>query len=90
MNHESGPVTLVEVDYPGGTFGVQSIAAGSSFRYRFHVLATSAMNIAFTDAGHHNHTVAGPELEQGQRGTLTISIEPDGTIRWESKLGPRR
>jgi len=82
VNQEAAPVSLVEVNYPGGTFGVQTIAAGASYRYRFHALSTDTLSIDFTDGAHKDHTVKGPELRFGQEGTLEIAIEPDSKVIW--------
>lgn len=85
-NRQSTPVSLVEVSYPGGSFGVQSIAPGASFRYRFHLLGTDQASIDFTDAAHHNHTVKGPQLDQGDSGNLHITIEPGNQVTWSPAL----
>lgn len=90
VNHESTPVSLVEVDYPGGSFGVQTIAAGASYGYRFHALATDTVSLEFTDAAHRSHTVKGPEIGQGQEGTLGIDITPDGSVLWTPALNRKR
>jgi len=90
VNHESTPVSLVEVDYPGGSFGVQTIAAGASYRYRFHALATDTASLDFTDAARKSHKATGPEIEQGQEGTLGIEIAPDGQVRWMPALAVRK
>ncbi|MFP5226832.1 MAG: hypothetical protein ACLGXA_04335 [Acidobacteriota bacterium] len=86
VNHQTTPVSLVEVSYPGGSFGVQAIAPGASFRYRFHALGTDGTSIDFTDAAHKNHTVKGPELQLGQEGTLQIAIEADSHVTWTPQL----
>jgi hypothetical protein len=80
----------VEVNYPGGSFGVQTIAAGGSFRYRFHSLGTDTLSIDFTDAARHDHTVKGPELQQQQQGTLEIAIEPGNRVTWTPALTLRK
>lgn len=85
-NHQSAPISLVEVDYPGGTFGVQTIPAGTSFRYRFRNLSTDHVTIDFTDAAHRDHKATGPELEQGQEGALRIDIQPDNRVSWSPSL----
>ena len=89
-NRESTPVSLVEVNYPGGSFGVDAIAAGASYSYRFHALSTDTASIDFTDAARHDHTAKGPEIEQGQEGTLRIEIEADGKVAWTPKLTLRK
>lgn len=90
VNHEETPVSLVAVNYPGGSFGVQTIAAGASYRYRFHALSTDTLSIDFTDAARHNHTVAGPELKQYQEGSLAIDIEPGNQVTWTPALTLRK
>ncbi len=86
VNHQPAPVSLVEVSYPGGSFGVQTIAAAGSYRYRFHALGTDQMSIDFTDAAHKNHTVKGPELQLKQEGTIEIAIETDNHVTWTPVL----
>ncbi len=86
VNGQTTPVSLVEVNYPGGSFGVQSIAAGGSYHYRFRNLSSEQVSIDFADAAHHNHTVKGPELESGQEGILRIEIEPDNRVIWTPVL----
>lgn len=90
VNLQSAPVSIVEVNYPGGTFGIQSIAAGSSFHYRFRLLSTGPVSIDFTDGSQHSHTATGPELQQGTEGTLRIDIEPDSQVRWAPALTAHR
>lgn len=90
VNHEATPVSLVEVNYPGGSFGVQTIAAGGSFHYRFHSLGTDTLSMDFTDAARANHTATGPELQQRQEGTLRIEIEAGNQVRWTPRLTTRK
>jgi hypothetical protein len=90
VNEQSTPVTLVQVSYPGGTFGVQSIAAGASFHYRFRDLSDGGASIDFTDASHHDHTGKGPELKEGEEGTLQIAIEANNQVRWTPALQGRQ
>lgn len=90
VNHEPTPVSLVEVNYPGGSFGVQTIAPGASFHYRFHSLSTDKLSLDFTDAARHTHTATGPELQQRQEGTLQIEIEPDHHVVWTPTLKKAR
>lgn len=89
-NHETAPVSLVEVNYPGGSFGVQTIAPNGTFRYRFHALSTDKVSVEFTDAAHTDHTVTGPELAQGQEGVLGIAIESGNRVTWTPELKKAR
>lgn len=89
VNEQATPVSLVQVSYPGGSFGVQTIAAGGSFHYRFRDLLDDQASIDFTDAAHKDHTVKGPQLKVGQQGTLLITIEPDNKVEWKPALNGR-
>ncbi len=86
VNEQATPVSLVQMSYPGGTFGVQTIAPGGSFHYRFRDLGDDQASIDFTDAGHHDHKAKGPQLKKRQEGTLRITIEPNDQVRWEPVL----
>lgn len=86
VNRQATPVSLVQVNYPGGTFGIQSIAAGASYHYRFRNLASEQVTLDFTDAGYHNHTAKGPQLLEGQQGTLRIEILPENKVAWSPNL----
>jgi hypothetical protein len=89
VNHESTPVSLVEVSYPGGSFGVQTIAAGASYRYRFHSLGTDTVSLDFTDAARQSHSAKGPELQQKQEGSLRIDILEGNQVSWTPTLAAR-
>lgn len=85
-NEQDTPVSVVEVTYPGGTFGVQSIAAHASFHYRFHILSNDAISIDFSDSAGRKRTDKGPALHQGESGTLRILIARDGQVIWMPDL----
>jgi hypothetical protein len=85
-NDEDTPVNLVEVNYPGGSFGVQNIAPHSSFHYRFHILTDDKVEVEFTDAAGHSQDVKGPEMKQGEEGTLRIDIQAGNKVVWSTNL----
>ena len=90
VNRQETPVNLVIVNYPGGTFGVQSIAPHGTFRYRFHLLGTDKVTLDYTDASQHDRKSTGPELKKGQAGTLRIDIEPGDKVEWLPSLAMLR
>src|ERR1700689_2870624 len=90
VNHESAPVSLVEVNYPGGSFGVQTIAAGAGDYSRVHALGNDTPNIDFTGAARQSHTVSGPELKLNDEGWLAIEILDGNKVRWTPVLTMRR
>jgi hypothetical protein len=86
VHNDSGkPITLIEVDYPSASFGADTLAAGADYHYRFKILGDGPTKVLWTDASEHNHTVAGPDLHEGQEGTLTATITPT-TATWQSNL----
>ena len=86
VRNETGKaVTLVEVDYPSASFGVDTLAAGGTYHYRFKILGDGPTKILWTDAAEQQHTVAGPALKEGQEGTLSATINA-GTATWQSDL----
>ena len=89
-NQQDAPVRVVEVTYPGGSFGVQSIAAHASFHYRFHILSNDVISIAFNDLAGHMRTDKGPMLHQGESGTLRIVLAHDGQVIWMPDLTSRK
>ena len=86
-NDSGGDVTLVEVDYPSASFGKEALAGGAVYHYRFKILGDGPTKILWTDAQRKEHSVAGPQLMEGQEGSLTVTIE-GGTAVWDMKLRP--
>ena len=89
-NQSPTPLRLVEVDYPSASFGAEAIPANSKFNYRFKIQGSGSMKLEFTDAQGKVHDVGGPQLQQGQEGHLTITIDPAGTVAWRPSLTPAR
>jgi len=87
INAGSAPVSLVEVDYPSASFGVESLAAGAAYHYRFKILGSGPTKVMWTDAARQDHNVTGPQLNEGQQGSMTVTIE-GGTAVWKTELQP--
>jgi hypothetical protein len=87
VNATGTQVTLVELDYPSASFGTEALAAGQTYHYRFKILGSGGTKILWTDAAHHDHSVAGPALREGQQGSLTVTIRA-GSALWASHLAP--
>jgi hypothetical protein len=86
-NNTGTAISLIEVDYPSASFGVDAIAAGATYKYRFKIIGSGPTKVSWTDAGHHNHTSSGPDLHEGQQGQLAIALTPAGAS-WSSHLTP--
>ncbi len=87
VNATGAAVSLVEVDYPSASFGVESLGAGAVYHYRFKILGNGATKVMWTDATRKEHTVGGPVLHEGQQGGLVVRLEA-GTAEWKTALQP--
>jgi hypothetical protein len=81
-NRTSTPITLIEVDYPSASFGTQSLAPSTDYRYSFSVIGTGPLKLHYTDTSGHDHTSTGPTLSEGARGQLQILITPTD-VQWQ-------
>jgi len=84
-NQTGGPITLVEVDYPSASFGKETLAAGAEYDYRFKILGSGPTKVLWTDAERKQHEVAGPKLDEGQQGTLIVTLTQSGAT-WNRQL----
>jgi hypothetical protein len=85
-NNGPQPVSVVEVDYPSASFGVQALAAHASYHYHFKVQGSGPLSISFTTPDKKIHNVTGPELAEGQNGELKITVQPDYSVTWDKNL----
>lgn len=81
-NQTPAALHLVEVDYPSASFGTSTLAAGAEYRYRFQVQGSGKVKLTYLDAQGKAHQTNGPEVTEGQGGTLTITVKPDGSVQW--------
>jgi hypothetical protein len=84
-NNTGAAVSLVEVNYPSASFGRESLAEGATYPYRFKILGRGTMKVSWTDAARNQHTANGPELHEGQQGSLAITLTPTGA-QWSDQL----
>ena len=86
-NRTGAAITLLEVDYPSASFGVDALADGADFPYRFKVQNSGAMKVQYSSAdGHSTHQVTGPTLVEGQEGSMTIVLLPEGKVEFHPAL----
>ena len=86
-NQTGQAVNLVEVDYPSASFGVDSLANGSTYSYLVQIRLSGKISVQYTESQNLKvHKVTGPELHEGQRGQITIILQPNGKVRFEPQL----
>jgi hypothetical protein len=74
-NHSGAEIRNLEVNYPGGSFGKESLADGESYTYRIKTLRAGDFTIAFEDVGGHVRVKKGPKLNGNQEGFLNVEIQ---------------
>jgi hypothetical protein len=84
-NRTDKTISLVELDYPSASFGTQSLAPGQDFHYRFKILGAGKMKLVYTDTTNLEHTVPGPQLGEGDEGSVTVTVQPSG-VQWGAQL----
>lgn len=73
-NRTGATLSPVEVDYPSASFGVNSLADGSTYTYRFKIIGSGPTAVLWTDSGHRDHKVPGPALHEGDEGTFAVTL----------------
>ena len=76
-NSSAAPLNVLQVEYPSASFGVQRLAPGEVFHYRFKLLGSGPLKISFIDAQNHEHASTGPWLNEGQEGPLEITVSQE-------------
>jgi hypothetical protein len=79
-NDTGAAITLVEVDYPSASFGTETLAPGAEYHYRFKILGSGPTKVVWTDAARKEHSVAGPELLEGEQGRLIVTLSGDSAL----------
>jgi hypothetical protein len=89
VNATSQPLTLIQVDYPSASFGLQTLQPGQNFHYRFTVQGSGPIKLDYTDVARRDHKATGPDLREGNDGPLRIVLAADG-VHWEPAAFPSR
>ncbi len=88
-NRTGAPIDLLEVDYPSASFGVDRLAAGASYHYRFQVRLSGPIKVQYNDSATHQlRQMTGPTVSERQEGRLEIVLLPDGKAEFHPALSP--
>ncbi len=85
-NRTGAAAKLLEVDYPEASFGVDSIASGATFHYRFQVRGSGPLKLSYTSADGKQVQITGPTLAERQQGQLKIVLLPGGKVEFHPQL----
>ena len=81
--------SVVEVDYPSASFGKEMLADGADYHYRFKIQGDGPLKVLWTDAANHDHSVAGPQLKEGEEGQLVVTLLPNDA-KWDLRVHPAK
>lgn len=88
-NRTGGAISLLEVDYPSASFGVDSVGADSVIHYRIQTRGSGPIKVQYTDAAGHQIQIAGPELREKQEGSIEIVLLPNGKADFRPSIHPQ-
>ena len=88
-NRSGAPVQILEVDYPDASFGVDSLASGAIYHYRFQVRGSGPLKLSYTAADGKQVQITGPLLAERQQGQLEIVLLPGGKAEFLPHLTPQ-
>jgi hypothetical protein len=77
INTSGQPLSVIIVDYPTATFGVNKLDPGATYEYPIKVLGTGELKVQFTDASGHSHSFTGPSLEKNDDGLVTVKLSQE-------------
>ena len=88
-NHTGGPISLLEVDYPEASFGANALGADSVMHYRIQTRGSGPISVQYTGADGHSAQIKGPDLYEGQEGSIEIVLLPNGKAEFHPALHPQ-
>ena len=89
LNHTGGTVSLLEVDYPSASFGVDTIPADGTYHYRLQTRDSGPIKVQYTAPNGHQVQITGPKLYEKQEGSIEIVLLPDGKAEFHPALNPQ-
>jgi hypothetical protein len=82
VNNTRQPVSAIEIDYPGGSYGIGSLPPGGSHVRWIKATGSAALRIDFTD-GKGEHKANPLTLNAGESGAVVLHIHDDGSVAVE-------
>jgi hypothetical protein len=88
INVSSQPVTTIVIEYPGASFGINSLAPGKEFPYTIKPTETGMLKVQFTDAAGKEHRASAGQLQKNDEGAITLRLTQDSVVA-DTKLAAR-
>jgi hypothetical protein len=88
-NRTGKAIELVEVDYPSASFGLDALADGADYHYRFKVRGSGPIKVQYNESDSHQlRQMTGLEVFERQQGRLEIVLLPKGKAEFRPALSP--
>src|SRR5215471_7503067 len=82
VNDSRQPVSTIEIDYPGGSYGIGSLPPGRSHVRWIKVTGSAPLRINFADSK-GEHQAKPLTLNAGESGAVVLRIQDDGSVTAE-------
>lgn len=87
-NHRATPISLVEVDYPSASFGIQKLDPGQDYHYRLKIIGSGPATVLWNE-GSNQKKSSGPVLRDGDSGALNVTFTDGPNPTWDVVLTNR-
>ena len=87
-NHRATALSLVEVDYPSASFGIQNLGPGQDYHYRLKIIGTGPTTVLWNE-GKDQKKSSGPVLRDGDDGALSVTFTDSPNPTWDVALTNR-
>ena len=86
LNRSAAPISEIHIKYRGGEFYIPRLKAGSKVSRNLVPMGATDIQLYYLDAKGMKHSKQiDVYLEHGYVGSITITIQPDGTIVWTNQ-----
>jgi hypothetical protein len=85
-NNGHAAIRNVELDYPGASFGIGTIGAGSSYSYRIKPTGNGQMVLSFDQENGKSFKEPGPKIDRGVDANLVVLVDQDASNQWRMRV----
>lgn len=89
-NRTGAAISLLEVDYPSASFGVDTLAQDGVYHHRIQTRDSGPISVQYMAPHRHSVQAKGPTLYEKQQGSIDIVLLPDGKVEFHPSLQPQQ
>ena len=83
LNSSSQFIRTIEVDYPGGSFGIAALRPGGTRSRWVRITASGPLKLDFVDNSGEHRTAAAIKLNPNDAGSIAIEFAGDGKVSFK-------